>query len=827
MEQTAMQNISFQPKTMAELLPNLALNGILSKEALLTLTGKKKPRNTMAINRTAEKAVKPLTMAEMRAELQAFKGRTPCKAQPALSTRKKGWNSSVKVDKRVNHTVDGKLRNNVVRKVLIFQPPKPVAPVQNKTISNGRVSMMPPARSRMTSTAAVSKTRMTPMPPETPKFPKPEHRAKKSLYIQAKTNVRISGICDIPETPVETKPAKPRVTIANKENRSCQANVNRKSITPTLINHKRLAPPPNPKPDTPLSNDSWKSGSDASFIQKEKEIHETEAITAMQNISFQPKTMAELLPNLALNGILSKEAILRLTGKKKPRNTMAINRTAEKAVKPLTMAEMRAELQAFKGRTPCKAQPAPSTRKKGWNSSVKVDKRVNHTADGKLRNNVVRKVLNFQPPKPVAPVQNKTISNGRVSMMPPARSRMTSTAAVSKARMTPMPPETPKFPKPEHRAKKSLYIQAKTNVRISGICDIPETPVETKPAKPRVTIANKENRSCQANVNRKSITPTLINHKRLAPPPKPDTPLSNDSWESGSDASFIQKEKEIHETEAITNAILDAQHTLENIVEVSPPIATPFREYRNNIEYTNSSVMDNSNSENDTIMCFDNPTMVERVNNQDERLKESEKVDREESVIVSLCDMLNKATVTNFESSSKLELREVERQTEHNIKMIKDNIPALINIIEAQYKTLSHMRKLIRDIRNGTKVSDDKDKTLVGNSEPKSPPKSPVLGRPCSVIRLSPKSPSYKIPKRTPCLRKRVFYKSMPNVVSDMSTPVKLDAGTALNMYMEMKEQLHFLNTPLVKARPAQVPDTPAITSQNLQMQLNRLYNRS
>ncbi|XP_063530982.1 uncharacterized protein LOC134741996 [Cydia strobilella] len=552
--------------------------------------------------------------------------------------------------------------------------------------------------------------------------------------------------------------------------------------------------------------------------------------TTMQNISFQPKTMAELLPTLALNGILSKDAILTLTGKKKPRNTMAVNRTAEKAMKPLTMAEMRAQLQVFKGRTPCKAQPATSTKKKNWNSSIKVDKRVSHTAEGKLRNNVVRKVLNFQPPKPVAPVQAKTISNAHVSMMPPAHSRMTLTAAASKARMTLMPPETPKFPKPEHRAKKSLYTQAKTNVRISGICNIPETPVETKPPKPKVTIANKENSLYQANINRKSTAPKLIHHKKLAPPPIPDTPLSNDSWKSGSDASFIQKEKEIHETEAITNAILDAQRTLENIAEVSPPIATPFREYRNNIEcHNNSSVMDNSNAENDTIMCFDNPTMLERVNNQDERLKGSEKVDREESVIVSLCDMLNKATVTNSESISKLdELLKVERQTEHNIKIIEDGIQALKNIKQLQCKELSQVRKLIRDRRNSRKVSDsDKDTTLVGNSaEPQSPPKSPV-GHPCPVTRLSPKSPSYKIPKRTPCLRKRVFYKSMPNVVSDMSTPVKLDGGTALNMYMEMKEQLHFLNTPLVKARPALVPDTPAITSQNLQMQLNRLYNRS
>lgn len=44
--------------------------GIISKEAMQTLTAKKQPRQTMAQSRTAEKVLKPLTIAEMRADIQ-------------------------------------------------------------------------------------------------------------------------------------------------------------------------------------------------------------------------------------------------------------------------------------------------------------------------------------------------------------------------------------------------------------------------------------------------------------------------------------------------------------------------------------------------------------------------------------------------------------------------------------------------------------------------------------------------------------------------------------------------------------------------------------
>ncbi|XP_028173641.1 uncharacterized protein LOC114362428 [Ostrinia furnacalis] len=519
----------------------------------------------------------------------------------------------------------------------------------------------------------------------------------------------------------------------------------------------------------------------------------------------KPKTMAELLPGLS--GILSKDAMQTLTAKKQPRPTMAAqSRTAEKVLKPLTIAEMRADIQALKIQSPRRfAQGATSNKKKNWNSSVKVDKKVSHTADGQLKNNPVRKVLNFQP-------KTKVVANSRVTMLP-------------------MNPETPKFPKPEFRAKKSLHLQAHNIVRISGICNIPETPLVNKPPKSRMTLANKENMSNRANVLTKKTLATLkpVARPRLVVTTVPDTPLSNESWKSSCDASFLQKEKEINDIEEKVKAVAEEQ-TLENIAEVSPPVSTPFKEYRNVKEYfNNSSELENSAVFDDnTIMCFDKPT-ENKDNNK-----------REESVIVSLCDLLNKAKVTNNDqTSTELEdLLEVEKQTENNIKMIENGIQTLKNIKDSQLKSLQYVRKLINEKRSGKKDSEsDHDKTLVNDAKvtPKiikkerlSPEKSPILGKPCSVIKSPLKSPSYKIPKKNVCLRKKVFYKSMPNVSNSMQTPNKDPENRALNMYMKMKQQMNFLNTPVVKHnKPSYVPDTPAVTSHNLQMQLDKLYGGS
>ncbi|RVE43236.1 hypothetical protein evm_012116 [Chilo suppressalis] len=512
--------------------------------------------------------------------------------------------------------------------------------------------------------------------------------------------------------------------------------------------------------------------------------------------SMKAKTIAELLPGLR-PGILSKDAMqtIQTTAKKQPRPTMAQTRTTEKVLKPLTIAEMRAEIQALKMQSPHKfAQNLPSNKKKTWNSSVKIDKRVSHTANGNLKNNPVRKVLNFQP-KVKVPV------NSRVTINPPN-------------------PETPKFPKPELRAKKSL-LQARNVVRISGVCNIPETPnVVKNPKQNRMTIANKENISNHANLGRKSFVPPKIIKHQLIIPSVPDTPLSNESWKSSCDASFLQNEKEIHDIEEKVKAITEEQ-TLENIAEVTPPVSTPFKEYRNVQEYfNNSSELESSALYNDnTIMCFDKPLSDKGTNGRDE------------SVIVSLCDLLNKVKVRNSEkSNTELEdLLEVEKQTEQAIKMIDNGFQILRDIKKSQLKSLQYVRKLIADKKNAQQLGNEHDETLVskGNVTPKvvkeerkSPEKSPILGKPCSVIKSPLKSPSYKIPKKNLCLRKKVFHKSMPNI----QTPNKDNESRALNMYMKMKEQMNFLNTPLVKHTNIGLPDTPAVTSHNLQRQLDKLY---
>ncbi|XP_035436075.2 uncharacterized protein LOC118266696 [Spodoptera frugiperda] len=513
--------------------------------------------------------------------------------------------------------------------------------------------------------------------------------------------------------------------------------------------------------------------------------------------SIKPKSMAELLPGLS--GILSKDSMQTLTAKKQPRQTMVQTRTAEKVVKPLTIAEMRADILSLRVQSPRRpAQGATSARKKNWNSSVKVDKTISHTANGKMKLNPVRKVLNFQPkPKPVM-----SNTNTRVTMAP----------------------EAPKFPKPEYRPKKSMYLlQARNNVRISGINNISETPVITKPPVSRLTLANKENISHQPSI-KKFVPPKPLIRKQIIPT-IPDTPMSNESWKSSCDASFLQKEKEINDAEAKAKAITE-EPTLENIAAVTPPVSTPFKEYRNVQEYFNhSSELESSAVYHDnTIMSFDKPS------------ESKENTKREESVIVSLCDLLNKASVTTTgKMSTELEdLLQIEKQTEHNLKMIDNSIAALNKIKESQLTSLKYVRKLINDKKpqeNGDKTLTDTKETsealVTVKNEKSSPEHKPVVSKPCSVIKSCSKSPSYKIPKKNLCLRKKVFCKSMPNVSNETVTPVKSDMGNrALSMYMKMKEHMNFLNTPVAK-RDYHVPDTPAVTSHNLQKQLDKLYDEN
>lgn len=201
--------------------------------------------------------------------------------------------------------------------------------------------------------------------------------------------------------------------------------------------------------------------------------------------------------------------------------------------------------------------------------------------------------------------------------------------------------------------------------------------------------------------------------------------------------------------------------------------------------------------------------------------------------------MLNKATVTTSikdSESANTELEDllaVEKQTQHNIIMIEKGILTLTNIKKSQLQSLHYVQKLINQKKSQRLVEVKTEKYSSLNeveTDDKSvkcelinPDDSPTQIRP-TVIKA--RSPSYKIPKKNACLRKKVFHKSMPNVSDKTLTPSNENNDRALNMYMQMKETMNFLNTPVVKHR---VPDsnTPSIMSHNLQKQLDKLFNCS
>lgn len=329
-----------------------------------------------------------------------------------------------------------------------------------------------------------------------------------------------------------------------------------------------------------------------------------------------------------------------------------------------------------------------------------------------------------------------------------------------------------------------------------------------------MTLANKENITNQPNINKKPIaTPKSTLRKRVMASRIPDTPLSNESSKSSCDASFLQNEQDIEYVENKVKALID-EHTLDNIAEVSPPMSTPFTDYRNVKDFFNNSsnVMENTYHD-DTIMHFQNAS------------KENSK--REESVIVSLCDMLNKATVSNTETTSTdlEDLLEVQKQTESNLMMIENGIRTLNNLKESQLKSLQYVNKLIEEKKCQRTSESDIAKNITVTKESPKERLTLETAKPCSVIKTIQKSPSYKIPKKNLCIRKKVLYKSMPNISgAPQVTPQKNMGEKALSMYLKIKESNNYLNTPVVKPRPTEVPDTPAITSHNLQKQLDKLY---
>lgn len=353
----------------------------------------------------------------------------------------------------------------------------------------------------------------------------------------------------------------------------------------------------------------------------------------------------------------------------------------------------------------------------------------------------------------------------------------------------------------------NLLFSAHNTVRISGICNISETPnVINNPIKSRMTLANKE--------NRQFIMPKPVNTKAVIKPSLvPNTPLTNESWKSSCDDSFLLREKEIDDFEK--KEVLQ-----DNNLNNTPHVSTPYSKHRNIQEYfDNSSNLDDSAAYKDnTIMCFDKPS-------------NSNSNKREESVIVSLCDLLRNATVNDVDRPNTMDdLLNLEKETEQNLIAIEKTITMLVELKESKNKTLNLIRKMIKEkniLHNEKSLLETKDDIKAVKIEPTNENINPVKSKPCSVIKSCLRTPTYKIPRKSPCLKKMVLYKSLPNKLNETGSP-KIDMDKrALSVYMEMKQHMSFLNTPLKRPLNITEPNTPAITSHNLQIQLERLYDES
>lgn len=336
----------------------------------------------------------------------------------------------------------------------------------------------------------------------------------------------------------------------------------------------------------------------------------------------------------------------------------------------------------------------------------------------------------------------------------------------------------------------------------------------------------KKNTVTPKSLNRNAVTPKSSSlYKRVLTSRIPETPLSNKSWKSSCDDSFIQNEKNVDlELNHIEDEAMSiGEKTLENIAQVSSSTSTPFKIYRNISDSFNNScnVMNDSPAD----IKDDSITWVDKSTAQCENSK------REESVIVSLCNMLTETKLSQpstEEISTELDLLEVKKQALNKIKMIENVIKVLSTIKETELATVQNVSMLI--IANEKKIMGSKmDKTVIETTEDSlnqaTPTRSTLVVKPCSVIKSCLKSPSYKIPNiKMSTLKKKVHYKSLPNVSQCKVTPDKNMGNKALSMYLKIKENMNFLSTPAGKQHPNNaVMGTPAIAS-NVRKQLGKLY---
>ncbi|KPJ19057.1 hypothetical protein RR48_12568 [Papilio machaon] len=360
----------------------------------------------------------------------------------------------------------------------------------------------------------------------------------------------------------------------------------------------------------------------------------------------------------------------------------------------------------------------------------------------------------------------------------PATSKESSVRKTPKLQPKPMTfgnPVTPRVPKPICNGKKSI-VPDKNGVRISGVYRIPETPTNKSNSvyKNRKTLFNKEN-------DVKKVKRIESNFRKPLEA-IPDAPLSNISSTSSCDTSFLQTEKKIQDLISKNEAkpFKASGPTLEDIEEVSPILSTPPKECSTHEDF----IFNNNNTEKvpwySSIICF---------------------------------DIVNQSHLNSMQINHLLKLKE---QNEVKIKMMDQ----YTKIVKEQQK---YIDKIVEEKKININTKCENNENKLDNSELVT---KNIGAVPCSVIKSPSKSPTYKIPRKNLCLRKKVFHKSMPNISNGTKSPNKETDNKALSIYMKMKEQMIFLNTP-IKSNNVEAPNTPAVTSQNLQMQLDKLYNCS
>ncbi|XP_050678902.1 uncharacterized protein LOC126975135 isoform X2 [Leptidea sinapis] len=505
---------------------------------------------------------------------------------------------------------------------------------------------------------------------------------------------------------------------------------------------------------------------------------------------YQAKPLSELISSITC--LLSDNDINLLKAKQQERKTMAVSRSVGKFVKPFTRDEMTQachDIAASRKLSPRRQMQSKSTSKKRtWNSSVKVEcKTKSVTANGQMKNTNVRKKLNFQP-------------------------------KVTYSRKTVLNPETPTFAKPAPKIKKPLDFMARINVAhndTSGIHKLSETPMLNHGVK-RMTIFNKENVKFSLNsmnkkaetsltpyLTKKPTTPKSILKRTLKQPIFDDVSQVNSSIKS--DESFLQKEKEANEIEEIpqaTNENLNRISVLAPLALVSPSLEN----YRNVNDYFNSS-------DNTSVMADDSTLYIDSTILSFEIMPNfNENNNKEQCDVSNLCHLLTKANINMLESkNTELEqLLKIEKQLENGRKL-------LTSITESQMEALNSVRKLIQNHKS-------RDVCEIQNMETQNKcTESPKTSQRCSVI----KSPSYKIPKKSVNLSRKVLHASSPKVSDINKTPVKGMDTKVLSMYMKMKKKMNFLNTPSMDRHREIQPDTPTVTSHNLQKQLASLYDES